>query len=78
VLPIRIAKPGIFYRQIQISRKDSPLSVPVISELIMTIRVMNWESRDKMKMIHLLARYGAKWKPKERREITRHGDPCSK
>jgi hypothetical protein len=29
----------------------------------------NWESRDKLKMIHLLARHGAKWKPKDRREI---------
>ncbi|NWG04302.1 MAG: ankyrin repeat domain-containing protein [Syntrophaceae bacterium] len=29
----------------------------------------NWESRDKIKMIHLLARHGAKWKPNDRREI---------
>ena len=29
----------------------------------------DWGSRDKTKMIHLLARHGAKWKPKGHREI---------
>jgi hypothetical protein len=29
----------------------------------------NWDSREKIKMIHLLARHGAKWKPKDRREV---------
>jgi hypothetical protein len=29
----------------------------------------NWDSRDKIKMIHLLARHGAKWKPKDHRQI---------
>ena len=31
--------------------------------------VDDWGSRDKIKMIHLLARYGAKWKPRDKREI---------
>ena len=29
----------------------------------------DWDSRNKIKMIHLLARYGAKWKPKDHRKI---------
>jgi hypothetical protein len=33
------------------------------------MNVDNSESREKIKMIHLLARYGAKWKPSGGREI---------
>ena len=33
------------------------------------VDIDDWDSREKIKMIHLLARYGGKWMPSDRREI---------
>jgi hypothetical protein len=54
---------------IQILLSRLPRSYHRLDSIYRDENIDDSDSRERIKMIHLLARYGAKWKPTDRREI---------